>query len=80
METCTNQYKAQAFHLEDIYTIIRKNGITFSKNEAIKLVGSRGRLESLAASGKIRVKKKGENQNSPWKCNGEDVLRYTSES
>lgn len=75
-----NPINKYASHLEDIYTILRKKEITFSKNEAIKLVGNRGRLESLAASGKIRVKKKGENQNSPWECNGEDVLRYTSES
>lgn len=76
METCTNQYKAQAFHLEDIYTIIRKKGITFSKNKAIKLVGGRGRLERLAALGYIRVDKKGKNQNAPWECNAEDVLRF----
>lgn len=75
-----NQYRTQAAHLEDIYTVLRKTGIAFSKNEAAKIVGGRGRLERLAAEGKIKAKKKGKGQNSPWECNGEDVLRYASEN
>ena len=64
-------------HMEDVYAVLRKNKITFTKTQATKIVGSRAMLERLRASGKIRViihnvaYRKGQ-----WDCNAEDVLRH----
>lgn len=66
-------------HMEDIYAVLRKNSITFSKTEAMKIVGGRGRLERLVASGKIRASKYETYQKGRWECNAEDVLRYASD-
>ena len=64
-------------HMEDIYSAIRKAQITFSKSQAMKIVGGRTRLERLAATKKIRVNVRGGNYRmGQWECNGEDVLRY----
>lgn len=64
-------------HMEDIYAAIRKSHITFSKSQAMKIVGGRTRLERLAATKKIRVNVRGGNYRmGQWECNGEDVLRY----
>lgn len=65
-------------NLEDIYTTLRKNGITFSKTQAVKIVGSRRTLEKLVDSGKIRVTKYDSYQKGRWECNAEDVLRFAS--
>ncbi len=62
--------------IENICTTCYKKGITFSKNTAMKLVGSRTRLERLVAEGKIRMESKGEAQNSKWKLNAGDVLYH----
>lgn len=62
--------------IESICTTCYKKGITFSKNTAMKLVGSRTRLERLVAEGKIRMDRKGEAQNSKWKLNAGDVLYH----
>ena len=62
--------------IESICTTCYKKGITFSKNTAMKLVGSRTRLERLVAEGNIRMDRKGEAQNSKWKLNAGDVLYH----
>ena len=64
--------------LEDIYTSLRLNGITFSKNESMKIVGSRRTLEHLVAAGKIRTKNIPCEKFRRWECLAEDVLRYAN--
>lgn len=64
--------------LEEIYTAVRTNAITFSKTEATKIIGSRCFLERLVATGKIRMEKPSDRQAGIWKCNAEDVLRYAN--
>lgn len=62
-------------HLEDIYSALRKNNITLSKSEAMKIVGGRYVLERLVNTDKIRAvqsKKAGRK----WRCVAEDVFRY----
>lgn len=61
--------------IEKICITCYKKGITFSKNTAMKLVGSRTRLERLVAEGKIRMERKGDAQNSKWQLNAGDVLQ-----
>lgn len=61
--------------LSNIYIAMRK-GISFSKNQASIIVGGRYVLERLVASGKIRMVQNNNRQNSRWRCNGEDVLRF----
>lgn len=63
--------------LEDIYTSLRLNSITFSKTVSMKIVGGRTTLERLVASGKIRMKKRNA-QFGRWECVAEDVLRHTN--
>lgn len=65
-------------HLEDIYTILRQNNITFSKTEAMKIVGSRSLLEKLVATKKIRMIQQTNAQFGRWDCNAEDVMRYAN--
>lgn len=69
----------QLQHQEAIYTALRKNEITFSKTEAAKIVGSRGKLERLVFSGKIRMTKPNSSQFGRWFCMAEDVLRYADD-
>lgn len=67
-------------HMDDIYAAVRKHNITFSKSQAMKIVGGRTRLEKLAATKKIRVTIPSDNyRKGQWQCNGEDVLRYASD-
>lgn len=61
---------------EELFLAIRRSGIQLSKNQAIALIGSRTRVEELVARRKIRQTKPGARQNSPWKCNAEDVFRH----
>lgn len=66
-------------HMEDIYAALRKNEITFSKTDAMKIVGSRTTLERLVASKQIRMTIRSESyRKGQWACNAEDVLRYAS--
>lgn len=66
-------------HMEDIYTALRKNEITFSKTEAMKIVGSRTTLERLVASKQIRMTVRSESyRKGQWECNAEDVLRHAT--
>lgn len=61
--------------LTNIYHAMR--GITLTKNQAAAIVGGRYRLERLVLKEKkIRMRKPHDKQNSQWKCNGEDVIRY----
>lgn len=64
--------------LEDIYTSLRINEITFSKNESMKIVGSRRILEHLVATGKIRTKNIPCEKFRRWECLAEDVLRHAN--
>ncbi|MBQ2979712.1 MAG: hypothetical protein IJE18_06350 [Bacteroidaceae bacterium] len=51
--------------------------ITFSRNEAAKIVGSLQRLQRLVDAGRIRaVKPNATAQNGRWRCHAEDVLLY----
>ena len=63
--------------IESTCTTCYKKGITFSKNTAMKLVGSRTRLERLVAEGKIRMERKTNAQNSRWQLNAGDVLFHS---
>ena len=61
--------------LQQLYSLAEK--VPLSKRRAIAFVGSRTRLERLAAEKKIRAVKLAPNrQNGRWECNGADVLRY----
>lgn len=80
MITMSESIKDTLQHIEDVYAVFRKKNITFSKTEAIKIVGSRSVLERLEATGKIRVEKYNETyRKGQWKCNGEDILRHASD-
>ena len=61
-----------------IYRAMRE-GITFSKTQAAKIVGGRYVLERLVKQKKIRMVKPGLRQNARWECNGEDVLRHVQD-
>lgn len=62
--------------IDKICTRCYRKGITFSKSTAMKLIGSRNKLEQLVAEGKIRMDCKGEAQNSKWQLNAGDVLYH----
>lgn len=62
--------------LDKICSTCYRKGITFSKNTAMKLIGSRNKLEQLVAEGKIRMESKGDAQNSKWQLNAGDVLYH----
>lgn len=61
--------------LTNIFMAMRR-GITFSKTQAMKIVGGRYILERLVAEKKIRMVQPHQRQNSRWEYNGEDVLRH----
>lgn len=52
------------------------NDKTFSKDEAISIVGGLARFKDLCEHGRIRFEKSTSAQNSRWKCNAYDVIRY----
>lgn len=61
--------------LANIFHAMRN--VTLSKNQAAAIVGGRYQLERLVwKDKKIRMVQTHDKQNSQWKCNGEDVLRY----
>lgn len=78
MEFIGSEIHTRLSLLEDIYTSLRLNGITFSKTESIKIVGGRGTLERLVAAGKIRTKNIPCLKFRRWECMAEDVLRYAN--
>jgi hypothetical protein len=53
-----------------------KHGIMFSKTEAAKLVGGRGKLVRLIEQGKIKVEKPSPKQNGKWFCRAGDVIKH----
>ena len=55
MDSLSDFYKEAASHMEDVYTVLRKSKITFSKTQAMEIVGGRSNLELLRREGKIRV-------------------------
>lgn len=58
-------------------TLLDRNGITFSKTEAARMVGGESRLKALMIEGKVRVDGAPTAANSRWRCRGGDVLRYS---
>lgn len=64
--------------LANIYMAMRH--VTLSKRQAQIIVGGRYVLERLVKSKKIRKTQTRNRQNSQWKCNGEDVLRYAKDN
>ena len=52
------------------------NDKSFSKDEAISIVGGLARFKDLCEHGRIRFEKSTSAQNSRWKCNAYDVIRY----
>ena len=58
--------------LSDILKVA--SGMTFSKSEAMRIVGSRYVLERLVALKKIRMTQTGRK----WFCNAEDVLKHAN--
>lgn len=60
----------------DIRLALQQAGITFSRNEAAKIVGGLTRLLALVESGRIRATKQSSAQNGRWRCNASDVLLY----
>lgn len=60
--------------LENIFLVM--DGLNFSKDTSAMIVGGKMKLTNLIAAGKIRAVKEQPKQNSKWKCNAADVLRY----
>ncbi len=52
------------------------NDKSFSKDEAVSIVGGLARFRELCEHGRIRFEKSTSAQNSRWKCNAYDVIRY----
>lgn len=53
---------------------IALNDKSFSKDEAVSIVGGMARFIELCESGRIRYSKSTSAQNSRWKCNAWDVI------
>lgn len=68
----------QAEHLEEIYTQLRKKNVTFPKNTAYRIVGSRPATEELIASGRIRCSQRTDGKFNRFDCNAEDVIRHAN--
>ena len=65
--------------LANIYMAMRH--VTLSKRQAQIIVGGRYTLERLVNNDKkIRKTQTHNRQNSQWKCNGEDVIRYAKDN
>ena len=64
------------YRLNAIILMLQKHEIVFSKTEASRLLGGRGRLCRLIEQGKIRVEKPTAKQNGKWFCNATDVISY----
>lgn len=60
--------------LENIFRVMER--LTFCKDTAASIVGGPKKLEALIAEGKIHAEKGCNAQNSKWKCNAAQVLRY----
>ena len=60
--------------LENIFLVMEQ--FNFSKDTAAMIVGGKKKLEGLIAAGKIDADKGKNVQNSKWKCNAAQVLRY----
>lgn len=77
MDSLSDFYKEAASHMEDVYTVLRKSKITFSKTQAMEIVGGRSNLELLRREGKIRVHIRDSGYRmGQWECNPEDIIRY----
>lgn len=63
-------------NLELIAIILSKLGITFSKTEAMKIVGGEARLIRLIERSEIRCDRANSRQNGRWQCDAGDVLRH----
>lgn len=60
--------------LENIFLVMEN--LTFCKDTAAMIVGGPKKLMDLIAAGKIEAEKGCNVQNSKWKCNAAQVLRY----
>lgn len=60
--------------LDNIIAVMSRR--TFSKTEAARIVGGRGRLTELIVCGKVRMEKPSYAQNGKWLCNAGDVLMH----
>ena len=69
-----NSVNPAEIQLENI--LLALEGYTFSKDMSAFIVGGVKRLENLIAEGKIAAVKGKNVQNSKWKCNAAQVLRY----
>ena len=77
MNSLSDFYKEAASHMEHVYTVLRKSKITFSKTQAMEIVGGRSNLELLRREGKIRVHIRDSGYRmGQWECNPEDIIRY----
>lgn len=76
MSKVDNNIFTADYRLNAIPLMFQKHGIVFSKTEASKLLGGRGRLCRLIEQGKVRVEKPTSKQNGKWYCNAADVITY----
>ena len=60
--------------LDNILTVMSRR--TFSKSEADRIVGGKGKLTELIVCGKVRMEKPSDAQNGKWQCNAGDVLMH----
>lgn len=63
-----------AILLENILNIM--SDFTFSKKEAMRIVGGQKKLTDLIAAGEIEAHKPSETQHGKWFCNAAQVLRH----
>lgn len=71
-------YRKQAAHLEEIYAVLRKKEITLPKSIASKIVGSRGILDKLIATKRIRMTQRNDGRFNRCDCNAADVFEYAN--
>ena len=61
----------------DIRLALQQRGITFSRSESAKIVGSKQRLQRLIDQGYIKaIKHNGDAQNGRWCCPADQVLLF----
>lgn len=68
------EVNTDTIHLYNILAVMRDK--TFSKDEASSIVGGEKKLLRLIEEGKIQVLRTSTAQNSKWRCNASQVLKY----
>lgn len=61
--------------LANLFATVRKSGMTFTKCQAEKLLGGRRTVERLVRKNVLNTNCTGENDNSRWNLDAEQVLR-----